>query len=177
MADKILEHLYKLKGGEEAAVERANPFLERREPIVVYCTDGKTRMKIGDGIHLYNDLQWVGGTSQSSSSENEEALQVILDKLQVSLDRKVDKEFGKGLSTNDYSNADKEKLSNIEAGATRTIVDTTSLDARSDNAISNAVVTQAINNLNTTMNTKIEDKVSQNLNEALKNINLDGGEI
>lgn len=59
MADQILEHVYKLKGGEEEAVERNNPFLERREPIVVYCKDGITRMKIGDGVHHYDELDWV----------------------------------------------------------------------------------------------------------------------
>ena len=58
MADQILDHVYKLKGGEQEAVERNNPFLERREPIVVYCKDGTTRMKIGDGIHYYNELAW-----------------------------------------------------------------------------------------------------------------------
>ena len=61
MTETIIEHLYKLKGGEQEAVERNNPFLERREPIVVYFTDGITRMKIGDGIHRYNELEWIGG--------------------------------------------------------------------------------------------------------------------
>lgn len=65
MAEKVIQHTYKLKGGEQAAVERANPFLERREPCVVYCTDGKTRMKIGDGVHNYLDLDWVGGNGES----------------------------------------------------------------------------------------------------------------
>ena len=61
MTETIIEHLYKLKGGEQEAVERNNPLLERREPIVVYCTDGITRMKIGDGVHRYNELEWIGG--------------------------------------------------------------------------------------------------------------------
>ena len=66
MAEQILEHVYRLKGGEQEAVERNNPFLERREPIVVYCKDGITRMKIGDGIHKYNELDWVkiGGSDE-----------------------------------------------------------------------------------------------------------------
>lgn len=61
MAETIIEHSYRLKGGEQEAVERNNPFLERREPIVVYCKDGVTRMKIGDGVHRYNELDWMGG--------------------------------------------------------------------------------------------------------------------
>ena len=59
MAEQLLEHVYRLKGGEEEAVTRNNPFLERREPIVVYCRDGITRMKIGDGVHRYDELDWV----------------------------------------------------------------------------------------------------------------------
>ena len=59
MAETIIEHVYRLKGGEQLAVEYENPFLERREPIIVYCTDGVTRMKIGDGIHRYNELDWI----------------------------------------------------------------------------------------------------------------------
>lgn len=33
--------------------------------------------------------------------------------LQLNIDDKVDKEYGKGLSTNDYTNADKQKLSTL----------------------------------------------------------------
>ena len=61
MAETLIEHVYRLKGGEQAAVEYENPMLDRREPIVVYCTDGITRMKIGDGVHRYDELEWVGG--------------------------------------------------------------------------------------------------------------------
>lgn len=61
MAETLIEHVYRLKGGEQVAVEYENPMLERREPIIVYCTDGITRMKIGDGVHRYNELKWVGG--------------------------------------------------------------------------------------------------------------------
>ena len=49
MAEQIIEQVYHLKGGEEIAVEYANPLLDRREPFVVYCKDGLTRLKIGDG--------------------------------------------------------------------------------------------------------------------------------
>lgn len=71
MTETIIEHLYKLKGGEQEAVERNNPLLERREPIVVYCTDGITRMKIGDGIHRYNELSWMGGESTNNNDGDE----------------------------------------------------------------------------------------------------------
>lgn len=71
MAETVIEHLYKLKGGEQEAVERNNPLLERREPIVVYCNDGITRMKIGDGVHRYNELSWIGGESTDNNDGDE----------------------------------------------------------------------------------------------------------
>lgn len=66
MAEQVIQHTYKLKGGEQAAVESANPLLKRREPCVVYCTDGVTRLKIGDGVHHYLDLNWVAGSEGKS---------------------------------------------------------------------------------------------------------------
>lgn len=39
--------------------------------------------------------------------------------INTGLDKKVDKETGKGLSTNDYTTVEKTKLSNIEDGATK----------------------------------------------------------
>ena len=60
MAEQIIEHTYHLKGGNEDAVNRANPLLDRREPIVVFCNDGITRMKIGDGVHRYDELKFIG---------------------------------------------------------------------------------------------------------------------
>lgn len=53
------EYIFKLKGGEQAALEYANPFLERREPIVVFLEDGTTNIKIGDGKHNYNELEFI----------------------------------------------------------------------------------------------------------------------
>ena len=60
MATTTVQHTYRLKGGNQQAVERNNPFLDRREPIVVFMNDGSTKMKIGDGEHYYNDLQFIG---------------------------------------------------------------------------------------------------------------------
>lgn len=56
---------------------------------------------------------------------------------------KVDKVSGKGLSTNDFTTALKNKLDGIAAGATAVTVDT-ALNANSNNAISNAAVYAAI---------------------------------
>ena len=58
----------------------------------------------------------------------------------------VAKETGKGLSTNDYTTAEKNKLAGIVDGANKTIVDST-LNASSENPVQNKVVKGAIDEL------------------------------
>ena len=55
------------------------------------------------------------------------------------LETKVDKINGKGLSTNDYTTAEKTKLAGVEIGANKTVVDTT-LSTTSTNPVQNKVV-------------------------------------
>ncbi len=57
--------------------------------------------------------------------------------------KKVDKETGKGLSTNDYTDAEKTKLAGIEEQANRTTVDDVLSDA-STNPVQNKVVKAAL---------------------------------
>lgn len=64
------------------------------------------------------------------------------------LGNKVDKEIGKGLSTNDYTTTEKNKLAGIAEGANKTIVDS-ALSSTSTNPVQNKVVNAAINDLNT----------------------------
>ena len=61
------------------------------------------------------------------------------------LGEKVDKEDGKGLSTNDYTDEDKEKLNNIEDGANKTVVDS-ELSETSTNPVQNKVLIKALDN-------------------------------
>ena len=56
---------------------------------------------------------------------------------------KVDKVSGKGLSTNDYTTTEKNKLAGIAEGANKTIVDS-SLSSSSTNPVQNKVVQSAI---------------------------------
>ena len=63
--------------------------------------------------------------------------------IKAELDKKVDKVSGKGLSTNDYTTAEKNKLSGIEAGANKTTVDA-ALSATSTNPVQNKVVKAAL---------------------------------
>lgn len=73
---------------------------------------------------------------------------------------KVDKVSGKGLSTNDFTNAYKEKLDNIAPKATETYVDSTlNTNADDNHAISNATATVKFNEIDEDireLNTDIE---------------------
>lgn len=72
---------------------------------------------------------------------------------------KVDKETGKVLSTNDYTTTEKNKLAGIEAQANKTIVDN-ALSASSTNPVQNAIVTEALNEQNSSL-VAITSRVSQ----------------
>lgn len=63
------------------------------------------------------------------------------------LGTKVDKVEGKGLSTNDFTTEEKNKLAAIENGATKTIVDD-ALNTSSTNPVQNAAVANAVNDIN-----------------------------
>lgn len=64
--------------------------------------------------------------------------------VKAELDKKVTEETGKGLSTNDFTNAYKTKLDNIEEKANKTIVDS-ALSLTSENPVQNKAVTQEMN--------------------------------
>lgn len=92
--------------------------------IIIYDKDSThnyERIKIGDGSTSVNALPFVDDT-------------------------KVDKVAGKGLSTNDYTTAEKNKLAGIATGANKTVVDT-ALSSSSTNPVQNKVVNTAISNL------------------------------
>lgn len=61
----------------------------------------------------------------------------------------VAKETGKGLSTNDYTTADKNKLAGIEAEANKTVVDSAMSDS-STNPLQNKVITKELEGAKTT---------------------------
>ena len=76
------------------------------------------------------------------------------------LDTKVDKVEGKGLSTNDFTTEEKNKLAAIESGATKTIVDET-LNTSSTNPVQNAAVANAIDDINTRLGeSSISDQIA-----------------
>lgn len=92
---------------------------------------------------------------------NNAGLERVWGKITAKLDTKVDKVSGKGLSTNDYTTTEKNKLAGIATGANKTTVDS-ALSSTSTNPVQNKVVNTAITNLNslvgdTAVSTQISD--------------------
>lgn len=90
-------------------------------------------------------------------------LERLWTKINDKLSTKVDKVDGKGLSTNDYTTVEKNKLSGIDTGANKTIVDSV-LSTTSTNPVQNKVVNTAISNLNTLVGDK---SVSSQISTAI----------
>lgn len=65
------------------------------------------------------------------------------ERLNNALDKKVDKIAGKGLSSNDYTTTEKNKLAGIATGANKTTVDS-ALSSSSTNPVQNKVVNSAL---------------------------------
>lgn len=108
---------------------------------------------VGDAISNLNTL--VGDTSVSSQ-------------ISTAIENKVDKVDGKGLSANDYTTDEKNKLAGIEAGANKTVVDS-ALSATSTNPVQNKVINTAISNLNTLVG---DISVSNQITDAIDGLNL-----
>lgn len=108
---------------------------------------------VGDAISNLNTL--VGDTSVSSQ-------------ISTAIENKIDKVDGKGLSTNDYTTDEKNKLAGIEAGANKTVVDS-ALSATSTNPVQNKVINTAISNLNTLVG---DISVSNQITDAIDGLNL-----
>lgn len=76
---------------------------------------------------------------------DKEGLIYVWSKIKAITNTKVDKVNGKGLSTNDYTTTEKNKLEGIETGATKTIVDAT-IGSTSTNPVQNKAVYASLNN-------------------------------
>lgn len=88
--------------------------------------------------------------------------------IQARLSNKVDKVAGKGLSTNDYTTTEKNKLSSIEEGANKTTVDS-AMSSSSTNPVQNRIVNEAISNLNTLVGNK---KVSEQITDTITELDM-----
>lgn len=102
-------------------------------------------------IHIKDDNGNVNNIFPATKIANVEGLTAALNAkadtttVNNQLTGKVDKENGKGLSTNDYTTAEKNKLSGIEAQANKTTVDS-ALSSSSENPVQNKVINTALGN-------------------------------
>ena len=74
---------------------------------------------------------------------------------------KVDKVDGKGLSTNDYTTAEKDKLASIENGANKTVVDT-ALSSNSTNPVENKAIYTKFNSISAEVK-QVKDDFNNNI--------------
>ena len=96
---------------------------------------------------------------------NNTGLEHLWAKIVSKLGTKVDKVDGKGLSTNDYTTAEKDKLAGIATGANKTTVDS-ALSSTSTNPVQNKVINTAITNLKTLVG---DTAVSTQISTAITN--------
>ena len=142
MADKTFKSRIIHKHDTEANWLDATSFIPKRGEIIIYDIDSThtyERFKIGDGEKTVIALPFADDT-------------------------KVDKISGKGLSTNDYTTAEKNKLSGIATGANKTVVDS-AISESSANPVQNKVVKEYVDS-------RFEDmvgdkKVSLQISEAI----------
>lgn len=92
------------------------------------------------------------------------------------LNAKVDKVTGKGLSTNDYTTAEKDKLAAIEDGANKTIVDT-ALSSTSTNPVQNKVINTKFNSVQSDIDSKVPSTRTVNGKALSANITLSASDV
>lgn len=73
--------------------------------------------------YLNNFAQWVNPSADELLGEKNGSTDVLQNIIDDLVDNKVDKEAGKGLSTNDYTTAEKTKLSGISEGAQANVLE------------------------------------------------------
>lgn len=132
------------KHDTEANWLKATGFIPKQGELIVYDKDSTynyERFKIGDGYTVVSSLPFADAN-------------------------KVDKVAGKGLSTNDYTTAEKNKLAGIAEGANKTIVDS-ELSSTSTNPVQNKAVYAKLDTLiggtpvSEQINTAIANKVDK----------------
>lgn len=57
---QVKSHIYQFKRGNEQIAIDKNPLLLYGEPLVVKCSNGAIKLKIGDGVNRYKDLPFIG---------------------------------------------------------------------------------------------------------------------
>lgn len=94
----------------------------------------------------------------------------------TALDSKVDKVTGKGLSTNDYTTAEKDKLASIESGANKTVVDT-ALSSTSTNPLQNKAIYTKFNSMQSNIDNKVPSSRTVNGKALTADITLSASDV
>ncbi|MBQ9026096.1 MAG: hypothetical protein IJ104_06965 [Methanobrevibacter sp.] len=79
---------------------------------------------------------------ETSLNNRVDTVEDDINDVETSLNNKVDKVTGKGLSSNDYTTAEKNKLNGIETGANKTVIDN-ALNPNSTNPVQNKVICES----------------------------------
>lgn len=141
MSEKTIKSRIIHKHAVEADWLKATNFIPKQGEIIIYDKDSAhsyERVKVGDGTTLVTALPFID-------------------------DNKVDKITGKGLSTNDYTTTEKDKLAGIADGANKTVVDS-AMSTTSTHPVQNKVVTAIIDDLSEMVGDK---SVSEQISEAI----------
>lgn len=145
MATKNIKSRIVHKHDSDANFQKATGFTPLLAELVIYDADENNelpRIKIGDGESNVNDLKFIGSD-------------------------KVDKVAGKGLSTNDYTTTEKNKLAGIAEGANKTVVDST-LSATSENPVQNKVITAIVDDLSDLIgDTPVADQITSAVSDKV----------
>lgn len=107
-----------------------------------------------NGLMSKDDKTKLDGISANATEIRLSDMEDNLRNMATDLGNKVDAVDGKALSTNDYTTAEKNKLSGIETGANKTIVDST-LSTTSTNPVQNKVINSSLNELNDNIRTLV----------------------
>lgn len=89
---------------------------------------------------------------------------------------KVDKETGKGLSSNDYTTDEKNKLAGIESGANKTVVDS-ALNSTSENPVQNKVVDAKFTTVQSDIDSKVPSSRTVNGKALTSDITLSASDV
>lgn len=97
--------------------------------------------QVEGNAELISDLQddLANKVDKSTYERDMQSINGDIQMLDSNLNYKVDKVNGKGLSTNDYTTTEKEKLANIEEEANKTVVDSV-FSTTSTNPVQNKVI-------------------------------------
>lgn len=104
---------------------------------------------------------------------DDNGLLYLVQKIKTWLSAKVDKEDGKGLSTNDYTTAEKTKLSGIATGANKTTVENVLTSTSTTNALS-ANQGKVLNDKLAEINTNIENLGAGDMLKSVYDTDDDG---